>query len=356
MKNWEKILVSPATKILKVVETIDASSFQIALVTDASRHLLGTVTDGDVRRGILKGITLDKPVSLIMRNNPLTAHPDDNREKILALMKQHWIHQVPIVDTKNRILGIEILDELLEVKKRDNFVVLMAGGLGMRLRPLTQNTPKPLLKVGNKPILENILENFIAYGFHRFFLSVNYKDEMVKEHFGNGAKWNVDIRYLDEDKKLGTAGALGLLPPKPTDPILVMNGDLLTRINFHHLLNFHIEHDATATMCIREYDFQVPYGVVALKDQTLVGISEKPIHRFFVNAGIYVLNPGILSFIPPKSPLDMPQLFDKLISKKKKITAFPIREYWLDIGQIDDLEKAQKDYPQHFVNGSKRDL
>lgn len=352
VKTWKKALVSPNTSIQNAILAIDRGAEQIVLVVDKHRKLLGTVTDGDIRRGILKGISMNAPVKRIMQCSPLTASTEDSREKILALMKNHLVHQIPIVNERKQVVGIELVDHLLQAKKRDHFIILMAGGLGMRLRPLTDATPKPLLKVGNKPILENILENFVNYGFHRFFISVNYKDEMVKQYFGNGAKWNVQIRYLDEHKKLGTAGALGLLPKKPTDSIVVMNGDLLTSINFQHLLNFHSEHKAIATMCIREYDFQVPYGVVALKNQTITGVDEKPVHRFFVNAGIYVLDPSVLKFIPPKTSFDMPQLFDKLIEKKLNTVGFPIREYWLDIGRIDDLERAKQEFPK--ANGAKR--
>ncbi|MFA7254796.1 MAG: nucleotidyltransferase family protein [Candidatus Omnitrophota bacterium] len=351
MATWKDLLVKPDAPIRKAIETIDTAGMQIALVVDEQGCLLGTVTDGDVRRGILKGISLEQPVRLIMGKNPVIAHVDDNREKILGLMRQLSLHQIPVLDSKRRVRGIEILDLLLRTEQKDNTVVLMAGGLGMRLRPLTENTPKPLLKVGNKPILETILQSFISYGFHRFFLSVNYKDEMVKEYFGDGSRWNVSIRYLDEDQKLGTAGALGLLPEKLAAPIIVMNGDLLTNINFQQLLSFHKEHSSAATMCIREYDFQVPYGVVSLKNQVITGIDEKPVHRFFVNAGIYVLDLQSLALIPKGQPFDMPQLFEKAIEQKMNTAGFPIREYWLDIGRIDDLERANQEYPQW--NGDK---
>ncbi len=346
MGTWKDLLVKPESPIRKAIETIDTVGMQIALVADAEGRLLGTVTDGDVRRGILKGTALDQPVRLIMRADPVTAHIDDDQAKILALMRQHSIHQIPVLDSERHVMGIEILDKLLRSDRKESLVILMAGGLGMRLRPLTENTPKPLLRVGNKPILETILENFISYGFYKFYISVNYKDEMVKEYFKDGSRWNVSIRYLDEDQKLGTAGALGLLPEKPAAPVIVMNGDLLTSINFQHLLNFHGEHSSVATMCIREYDFQVPYGVVGLQDQRITKIDEKPVHRFFVNAGIYVLDPKIWSLITPDKPLDMPQLFEKAIERKMSTAGFPIREYWLDIGRIDDLERANQEFPK----------
>lgn len=351
MKNWKRVFIEPTAPVRKAIEVIDAGGLQIALVVDSEQHLLGTVTDGDVRRGILKGIAMEEPVERIMRRDPLVASVEDSRDRILAIMKQRSIHQIPVLDAKRHIVGLEILDELLEIRKRDHFVVLMAGGLGMRLRPLTENTPKPLLKVGDKPILENILMNFINYGFHRFFISVNYKDEMVKSHFGDGSQWGVNICYLDETEKLGTAGALGLLPEKPAKPLIVMNGDLLTSVNFLQLLNFHSEQRAKATMCIREYDFQVPYGVVSLDNQTITGVDEKPTHKFFVNAGIYVLDPKALGFIPPQTSFDMPQLFDRLIAEKMTVAGFPIREYWLDIGRIDDLERANLDFSR--MNGKK---
>lgn len=341
-------MVTPQTPILEVLKIIDVNARQIALVVDQDDRLLGTVTDGDIRRGLLKGKGLNDPVSTVMNSYPTVASPYDHRDNILALMKIKKLHQIPVVDEDGRIVHVEILDHLLQPVKRDNWVVLMAGGLGTRLRPLTHDCPKPLLKVGNKPLLETILLSFIEQGFHQFFISVKYKAEMIQEYFGHGERWNVDIRYLHEKESLGTAGALSLLPEKPQEPFFVMNGDLLTKVNFEQLLDFHKTYQAQATMCVREYDHQIPYGVVKLDKQRLIGIEEKPVQRFFVNAGIYVLNPETVDHIPNNQFFDMPSLFNNLIKNNRPVIAFPIREYWLDIGRLADFERANMEFAEVF--------
>lgn len=347
--DWRDLLVSPHTPILHTLEIIDKSARQIALVVDENDRLLGTVTDGDIRRGLLKGLTLKDPTSLIMNSFPTVASPYETRENILALMKIKKIHQVPIVDEEGFIVNVEVLNDLLRPIRKDNWVVLMAGGLGTRLHPLTHDCPKPLLKVGNKPLLETILQSFIDQGFHRFYLSVKYKAEMIQQHFGDGSKWGVTIRYLEEQESLGTAGALSLLPEKPSDPFFVMNGDLLTKVNFEQLLDFHKTYQAQATMCVREYDHQVPYGVVRLDKHRLVSIEEKPTQRYFVNAGIYVLDPAVLDYIPQRQFFDMPSLFEYVMKdQQQQAIAFPIREYWLDIGRMADFEKANVEFAEVF--------
>jgi NDP-sugar pyrophosphorylase family protein len=220
----------------------------------------------------------------------------------------------------------------------------MAGGLGTRLQPLTDECPKPLLMVNGKPILETILESFVEQGFKRIFLSINFKAEMIRNYFGAGERWGIQIEYLHENTCLGTAGALSLLPEKPTAPVIVMNGDLLTRTNFDNLLQFHITQGATATMVVREYDFQVPYGVVRLDGTRIDAIEEKPVHKFFVNAGIYALSPEALDYLPAGVFFDMPALFEHLITADKVTAAYPLREYWLDIGQLEEFERAQREW------------
>lgn len=348
MKDWKKILVAPETPILKAIRIIDDSSMQIALVVEEGNRLAGTVTDGDIRRGILRGVSLDSPVTQVMNKEPTVARLNEGREHILSLMRKKQFRHIPVLDEKGCVARIEILDDLIHVPDCENWVVLMAGGAGSRLGGLTNDCPKPLLKVGKKPILETILENFIEYGFRRFFFSVNYMADMVEDHFRDGSQWSVEISYLREEIKLGTAGPLGLLLERPSKPLLVMNGDLLTSINFQQLLDFHNERGAVATMCVREYHFQVPYGVVGIEKNLLVGIEEKPVHRFFVNAGIYVLDPSTLDHIPHNTYFDMPTLFEKLLAMKQEIAPFPIREYWLDIGRLDDLERAKGEYPEVF--------
>ena len=348
MNAWKQILVSPATPIREVIRVLDSGSLQIVLVVDPEECLLGTVTDGDIRRGILRGINLDEPAHKVMNPDPILALADDEPEQLLALMQRTRLHHIPVVDDKRRVVGLQLIDELIERKQKNNIVVLMAGGLGSRLRPLTDDCPKPMLKVGNKPLLETILESFSQYGFKRFYISVNYMADKVKDYFGDGKRWGVSIRYLHEDSELGTAGALSLIEEESDLPLIVMNSDILTKVNFQHLLDFHAAHQSVATMCVREYDFQVPYGVVKIEHHRIVDIEEKPVHRFFVNAGIYVLDPTVLDAIPKNTFFDMPSLYQQLISEGKETTVFPVREYWLDIGHIADFDRANGEFARIF--------
>ncbi|MBC9784430.1 nucleotidyltransferase family protein [Heliobacterium chlorum] len=349
MGEWKKVLVKPFNTILETIKIIDSGAVQIALVINEQGVLQGTVTDGDIRRGILKGVTLDKPIELVMNRTPFILKKSLSRQSMIELTKNVHVHQIPIVDEHGRVVDLLLVQDILkQEKKRDNWVVLMAGGLGARLRPLTETVPKPLLKVGNKPLLETIIENFIQYGFRKFYLSVNYKAHMIQEYFGDGSQWGAEIRYLHEKERLGTAGALSLLPELPKKPLIVMNGDLLTKVNFEQLMDFHADNDSQGTMCVREYDFQVPYGVVKIQGHTLTGIDEKPVQRFFVNAGIYVLNPEVIKLIPKDTQFDMPSLFEKMIEENQATSAFPIREYWIDIGHLIDYEKANGEFMEVF--------
>ncbi len=348
MSSWSEILVNPKASIREAILVLDESSKQIVLIVDDKNYLLGTVTDGDVRRGILKGISLDDSVQTIMNRQPTVARADEGKDTVFAIMRRKRLHHIPLVDDDNCVVGLEILDDLIQSRVRENRVILMAGGLGSRLHPLTEGCPKPMLNIGNKPLLETILENFIEYGFCRFYISVNYMADVIKSYFGDGSSWGVDIQYLHEDHKLGTAGALSLVSEKLTDPLFVMNGDLLTKVNFSQLLDFHISHHAKGTMCVREYDFQVPYGVVQTQDHRILGIKEKPIEHFFVNAGIYVLEPEVLNLIPPNTYFDMPSLFESLINRRNETVVFPIREYWLDIGHMADFERANGEFSKIF--------
>jgi dTDP-glucose pyrophosphorylase len=348
MNNWKDILIEGSTTLLKAIEIMEMTASRIALVLDNNQSLVGTVMDGDIRRGMLKGISLHDPVHMVMNTNPTIAYNNEHRDLILQKMNQKRIHLIPVVDEKRRIIRLEVLDEIIPTNIHDNWVVLMAGGLGTRLRPLTDECPKPLLRIEDKPILETILENFIEHGFRRFYITLGYKAEMIQTYFGDGSKWGAEIRYTLENKRLGTAGALGLLPEKATKPFFVMNGDVLTKVNFRLLLDFHTEYQSKATMCIKEYYYQIPFGVVQQDQHHLLEIVEKPMHRFFVNAGIYVLDPSVMDEIPRDELYDMPELFAQLLKQNKQVTAFPIREYWLDIGQMDDFEKAKVEYKGVF--------
>jgi dTDP-glucose pyrophosphorylase len=348
VNKWKEVLVSPLTPIREAIQKLDASALQIVLVVDDSGCLLGTITDGDIRRGILKGLPLSEPVKAVMNSNPIVAKYGDSREEIFSTMKRRSLHHMPIVDELGCVKGLELMDQLIQTQKKENRIVLMAGGMGNRLRPLTEDCPKPMLKVGNKPLLETILENFIEQGFYRFYMSVNFKADVVRDYFQDGSRWGVNIQYLHENQRLGTAGALSLLAEVPSEPIFVMNGDLLTKVNFNQLLNFHDGHQAVATMCVREYNYQIPYGVVRTDRHHITSIDEKPVQRFFVNAGIYVLDPEVLKYVAQNSFLDMPTLFERLMEQQKVTAAFPIREYWLDIGHMADYDRANGEYLEVF--------
>lgn len=349
MNNWKKVVVSPRTTIRDTVRIIDIGTLQIALVTDDEHRLIGTVTDGDIRRGILGGFVLEDPISSIMNATPVQVDETEDKDKILLLMRKKSIQQIPLVNKANQLVGLTTLSELLDQPThRDNLVVLMAGGLGSRLGKLTENCPKPLLKVGGSPILETILQTLIEKNFHRFYISVNYRADMITDYFGDGSQWGCSIKYLHEDQKLGTAGPLNLLPEHPSKPIIVMNGDIMTRINFASLLDFHERNQALATMCIREFNHTIPYGVVKTAGNYVTSITEKPVNKVFVSAGIYVLNPEVLSLIPANGYYDMPTLFQTIIDQKQVIAGFPIHEYWLDIGRAEDFDKATSEFSQIF--------
>lgn len=348
MNDWQNLRVYPDMPIIEVIKIIDEGSLQVAVVVDSENRLLGMVSDGDVRRGILKGLSLDEPVAKIMNAKPPTAGFQDNRESILELMKRTQFRRIPIIDDERRVVSVDTLDSYIGVSSFDSVVLLMAGGMGTRLRPLTDECPKPLLKVGGKPLLETIVESFIEHGFRHFYFAVNYKADMIETYFGKGDRWGVQIEYIREKDPLGTAGALSMLPQKPSKPIIVMNGDLLTKVNFTHLLSFHRESRSDATMCVRDYSYQVPYGVVEINKHRLLGIREKPAQNFFVSAGIYVLNPEIIDLITAGSFCDMPQLFEQLIEQNYQTTVFPIREYWIDIGRMADFNRANGEFAQVF--------
>jgi len=347
MTEWTDVLIDPGASIQRSMEQLDATARQILLVVEDQR-LLGTVTDGDIRRALLRRVSLDDPVSSIMNRHPHTVRPEDGQASARQLMQRHKIHQVPVVDEAGRLVGLHELDTLLKDPDQDAWVVLMAGGLGTRLHPLTQDTPKPMLKVGGKPVIHTIVESLAEQGFRRLFLSVNYRAEQIQDHFGDGKRFGARIDYLLETEARGTAGALSLLPERPTVPVLVMNADLLTSVNFAALLRFHQENEAAATMCVREYAVQVPYGVIDFDDNRVAGIVEKPRHTFFINAGIYVLSPEALYQVPAAGRFDMTTLLSGLLAEGRTVAGFPLREYWMDIGHLEDLERARSEYQSVF--------
>ena len=351
--RWQDAVVGQDLRLLDAIARLDAVALQILLVTDDDGRLVGTLTDGDVRRAILRQMPLDSGVADAMYRSPTTISLGTSRDEAMRRMRERHLRHIPILDATGRPVGLELLDEVAAQPTRQNAVVLMAGGLGTRLRPLTEKTPKPLLRVGGRPLLETIIESFAEHGFTRFFLSINYRADQVEAYFGDGSRFGVRIEYLREDEALGTAGALSLLPLTPTEPIVVMNGDILTRLDFGQLIDFHTRTNAELTMCVREYEVEVPYGVVEVEGEQVTSLVEKPTARHFVNAGIYVLAPSLIAIIGDGERLDMTDLAHRVMAGEGRLSAFPIREYWLDIGRLKDYERAQADFARYFIQADR---
>ena len=341
-KSWRKALLPADSSLQQAVRNLDDSALQIALVVSPDGVLLGTLTDGDIRRGLLSGLDLNSSLDSIIRHEPLVVPPEMSRDTVLQLMHANRIHQLPVVDETRHVVGLHLWDELMVPGERPNLMVIMAGGQGSRLCPHTENCPKPLLPVGGKPILEHIIERAKAEGFQHFVLAVHYLGHMIEDHFGDGSRWQVKIDYLHEKTPLGTAGAIGLLKPRPDIPFLVSNGDVLTDIRYGELLDFHCRHGAAATMAVRLHEWQHPFGVVHTKGVDIVSFEEKPVARSHINAGIYVLDPGALGALGAGEACDMPTLFDRLQEKAARTIVYPMHEPWLDVGRADDYATAQE--------------
>lgn len=349
MKDWTKAILKESDSFENAIKVLNDAALRIALVVDDDNTLLGTITDGDIRRALLQHIPMSKSVKHIMNHNPISASKNDSTETILSKILNKDLLHAPITDKNNKLIGLKTLQDLSYKKRYDNPIFLMAGGLGSRLYPLTKDTPKPLLNIGGKPILESIIGRFINAGFHNFYISTYYKAEKIHKFFGNGSSWGVNIEYVNEVKPLGTAGSIGMLPNNlPNLPIIMMNGDVLSKLSFEDLLNFHNKEKALVTMCIREYDIQIPFGVVDIEGHLVQDIIEKPFKKFFVNAGIYVFEPELISLLKEGEYIDMPTLLKNQIKLGSNIAAFPIHEYWQDIGHIQEYESAYKSFSKGF--------
>ena len=346
--SWKQIAIPPDANVRQAMETIDRGAKQIALVIEDACHLSGTITDGDIRRALLKGRQLDDPVAEIMNPNPVTGLVEEDRRIWQRTMQRHSLRHLPILDKRGCV--VDLVEYLVPTEpSRTTPVIIMAGGLGSRLHPLTENLPKPLIQVGPKPVLETIIENFAEQGFENIHLCLNYKGDMIRDYFGDGERLGVHIGYIREDRRLGTAGALSLLPDRPAEPIIVMNGDLLTKVDFVRLLEFHNKQEFVATMAVREYSHQIPYGVLRIGDgYRIQQLTEKPVERHYVNAGIYVLSPEALQLVPEQKFYDMPTLFQRLMDMQRPVGSFPLRDYWIDIGRIEDLERASAEFAEMF--------
>lgn len=348
MKNWKSALIMANTTLRGALETINEVGCHMALVVDDEQRLLGTLSDGDARRALLRGQTLADPVSEAMHRTPTVVKAEDDRETRLGLMKQLGLHQLPVVDARGRVVGLEVVDDYLNAPEREEWVIIMAGGLGSRLKELTRDTPKPMLKVGSRPILETIIRSFAEQGFRNFYLAVNYKAEQIEAHFSDGSRFGIRVHYLRETERMGTAGALSLLPAAPDRPFIVTNADLLTKEDYCEMVDRHVAEAADATMGVRNYEMQVPFGVVREEGGRISGIEEKPVHQFVVSAGMYVLSPSVLGLVPHGTFFDMPSLFDAAIAQGLRARCHHVDGYWLDIGRPADFEQANNDFHEVF--------
>jgi dTDP-glucose pyrophosphorylase len=341
-QDWLATVLPLGSTIQQAIHSLESSSMQIVLAVSDGYKLEGTLTDGDIRRAFLKGHQLESAIDAVIHRNPLVVPPEIGLDLVLQLMKINKIHQLPIVSPEGELVGLHVWDSIIAPGVIENMMIIMAGGKGTRLRPHTENCPKPMLEVGGKPMLEHIIERAVTDGFQDFVISLHYLGNMIEDYFGDGSKYGVSINYLKEDEPLGTAGCLSLLPNKPDLPIIVTNGDVLTDIHYNEFLDFHIRHEAKATMAVRQHEIQNQFGVVRTKGVEIEGFEEKPIYRSHVNAGIYVLNPDVLNYLEHKKHCDMPVLFERIKKSSGRTIVYPMHEPWLDVGRPEDLASARK--------------
>jgi dTDP-glucose pyrophosphorylase len=337
VEKWRDTLLPEEATIEQAIAGLIKSGLQVVLVVSGEGVLVGTITDGDIRRGLLRGLGLGSPVTEVIKKDPLVVSHEMDRDIALEVMVAKAITSVPVVDDARRVVGLHWLNELIAPSQTPSIMIVMAGGEGTRLRPHTKNCPKPLLLVKGKPMLEHIIERAKRDGFHQFVFAVRYLGGMIKDYFGNGSRWGVQIDYLNEGSPLGTVGALSLLNPRPKNPILVTNGDILTDINYSKMLDFHCHHDGVAaTMAVSLHEWEHPFGVVNTKGIDIVSFEEKPVARSYVNAGVYVLEPRGLDSLVFGEHCDMPLLFNRLQENSERTIVYPIHESWMDLGQMED--------------------
>lgn len=349
--NWQRALISSKATLAEAIANLNTVGIKLALCVDAEGRLVGAVTDGDLRRGLLRGLSMKDPVCKIANTNPLVVPKEAKIEVVRAIMQFNNVLQVPIVDAGGRIIGLHLHDALNTVPRHDHAMVIAAGGAGTRLRPYTENCPKPMLRIAGKPILQHIIERAKSQGFGCFILSLNYLGQMIRDYFGDGSANGVQISYIDENEPLGTAGALSLLQPRPNKTFVVTNGDVLADVDYRELIDFSEQHSADAVMAVRIYELTNPYGVVQMDGVDITGITEKPVSYSYINAGIYAFTPTVLDNLKQNYRCDIPTLFNRLRKKGLRTVAFPMHEPWLDVGRPDDLERAkQKFCPKPITN------
>lgn len=353
INSWIKAILPECSTIEQAIRNLNDNSIKIVLVVDKANKLIGTISDGDIRRGLLKGLNLNSAISSIIHQNPLVVPLEMGRDMVLQLMVANDINQIPVVDAQQKILGLHLWNEVTTPSVRNNLMVIMAGGKGTRLMPHTSSCPKPMVKVAGKPMLEHIIENGKLEGFNNFVISIHHLGHMIEDHFGNGEFLDVKIDYLREQSPLGTAGALSLLNSSLDDSFVVTNGDLISDIRYGELLDFHRHHKASATMAVRVHEWQNPFGVVQTQGVDIIGFDEKPIAISHINAGVYALSPEVLNELTTATPCDMPTLFARLKDSSKRTVAYPMHEPWLDVGWPEDLKKANRIFKNNIKNGDK---
>jgi dTDP-glucose pyrophosphorylase len=337
---WRRATLPLSANMQQAILSLDEISIKIVLVVNESGRLEGTICDGDIRRGLLRGLDMNSSLAEIVHRNALVVPPGLSRDTVMQMMTANKIQQIPIVDEHQHVVGLHLWDDVTTPAARSNLMVIMAGGKGTRLLPYTENCPKPLVPVAGKPMLEHIIERAKSEGFNHFVLAIHHLGHMIEDHFGKGEQLGVTIDYLRESVPLGTAGALGLLNPRPATPFVVTNGDVITDIRYGELLDFHVRHNAMATMAVRLHEWQHPFGVVQTRGIEIVGFEEKPVARSHINAGVYALGPEALNVLSPDAHCDMPTLFERLQARTMRTVAYPMHEPWLDVGRPDDLNRA----------------
>jgi dTDP-glucose pyrophosphorylase/CBS domain-containing protein len=342
-RRLEDLLVTPEQSLLDAMRVIDRNLTKVTFVKDVAGRIIGTLADGDVRRAILRGTRVDSPgtVARAMHKKFKSVAPGVSRAEVLDLMRAWRITQLPVIDAKGKLTGLHLLEELLGTFERPNRALIMAGGRGVRLLPLTETVPKPMLPVAGRPILERLVLHLVGYGIRDIFVAVNYLGDVIEHHFGDGSAHGCRMRYLRETKPLGTGGPVSLLPRDSKHPVIVMNGDLVTQARIDEILDFHDHGGYLATMCVRPYQVEIPFGVAEVRGHRLVGLQEKPTHQMLTNSGIYVLSPAAIHMVPRNVEFAMPQLFEMCLAKKRPIGAHVLRGEWIDVGRHDEFRRAR---------------
>ncbi len=341
MSTLEALSVGEDATLFQAIKCIEEGGYGIAFLCDANQRVIGSLADGDVRRALLQGASLDGPARLAMHRDFTFVTPEVGRAAVLDLMRGRAIAQIPVLDEQGRLVGFHALREMLGRAPRPNWAVIMAGGRGVRLRPITETIPKPMIRVAGRPILERLILHVTSFGIERVFISVNHLADTIERYFGDGAAFGCRIEYLREDVPLGTGGSLALLPERPTAPLLVMNGDLVTQVDLAHLLKFHGDGGYAATFGLRPYSIEVPFGVATVQGDRLLGLREKPTEQLLINAGIYVLEPTALTAIPPHENYPITDLFERLLAEDRPVGACLIQDEWTDIGRPEELRRAR---------------